>query len=377
MLARLKITTRINVTLFLAVLGPLIVVSIGYSMLRAQMMDERQSQLRNLLDMAVSVARESMMAAGGLKTEAGRKAFFSALQSSRFGDEKQANYIFAYDYNGVVTCLNDRSKIGKNRFEIADAAGYKFVQGFINAAKGPTGAGFVEYLYEKGVGGPITPKLSYIRNIPEIEGFAGIGVYLDDMDAAFFNRLLLELWHHDRFLVIGLVILALFSALIAVSLIRSIRTGLATARLAVDAVARGDFSKDIHCSRRDEIGDLIRTLNRMTANLRATAQVADAIAGGDLSVKAKLLSDEDALGLALERMSVKLRVIVSDALAAASRVSTGSGQLSAASHEVGWRQRAGGIGRGSLLVHGRDSCEHQAECRQRIPYRRNRAAILH
>ena len=77
MLARFKITTRINVTLFLAVLGALIAVSIGYSMLRAQMMDERQSQLRNLLDMAVSIARENMMAAGGPKTEAGRKAFFS------------------------------------------------------------------------------------------------------------------------------------------------------------------------------------------------------------------------------------------------------------------------------------------------------------
>ena len=331
MLARLKITTRINITLFLAVLGALIVVSIGYSTLRAQMMDERQSQLRNLLDMAVSVARESMMAAGGPKTEAGRKAFFSVLQSSRFGE---ANYIFAYDYNGVVTCLNDRSKIGQDRFELADATGFKFIQAFLKAAKGPTGAAYVQYMYEKGVGGPITPKLSYIKNIPEIEGFAGIGVYLDDMDAAFFNRLLLELWHHDRLLVIGLCVIALFSTLIGISLIRSIRTGLATARSAVDAVARGDFSKDIHCSRRDEIGDLIATLNRMTANLRATAQVADAIAGGDLSVKARLLSDEDALGLALQRMSVKLRVIVSDALAAASHVSTGSGQLSAASHEV-------------------------------------------
>ncbi len=334
MLARLKITTRINVTLFLALLGTLIVVSIGYSMLRAQMMDERRSQLRNLLDMAVSVARESMMAAGGPKTEAGRKAFFSVLQSSRFGEAKQANYIFAYDYNGVVTCLNDRSKLGQNRFELADANGFKFIKAFIDAAKGPTGTAFVPYMYEKGVGGPITPKLSYIRNIPEIEGFAGIGVYLDDMDAAFLNRLLLELWHNDRLLVIGFLVLALLSALIGISLIRSIRTGLATARSAVDAVARGDFSKDIHYSRRDEIGDLIETLNRMTANLRTTARVADTIAGGDLSVEPKLLSDEDALGLALQRMSHKLRAIVGDALAAATQVSTGSGQLSAASHEV-------------------------------------------
>ncbi len=298
MLARLKITTRINVTLFLAVLGTLIVGSIGYSMLRAQMMDERQSQLRNLLDMAVAVARNNMTAAGGPATEAGRKAFFSALQSSRFGDEKQTNYIFALDYNGIATCMKDRSQIGQNLFERVDARGFKFIQAFINAAKGPSGADFVQYMYEKGIGGPITPKLSYIRNIPEIEGFVGIGVYLDDMDAAFFNRLLLELWHHDRLLVIGLVVLALFSFLIGISLIRSIRTGLATASSAVAAVARGDFSKDIQCNRRDEIGDLIKTLNRMTANLRATAQVADAIAGGDLPSNPKPLSDEDALGLA-------------------------------------------------------------------------------
>src|SRR5664279_212428 len=125
MVARLKITTRINVTLLFAVLGILLVGSIGYSMLRNQMMDERQVQLRNLLDMAVAVARDNMMAAGGPKTEAGRKAFFSVLQSSRFGDEKQVNYIFAYDYNGVVTSLNDRSKIGQNRFELADANGFK------------------------------------------------------------------------------------------------------------------------------------------------------------------------------------------------------------------------------------------------------------
>ena len=41
MLARLRITTRINLTLLLGVIGTLIVVSIGYSIMRVQMMDER------------------------------------------------------------------------------------------------------------------------------------------------------------------------------------------------------------------------------------------------------------------------------------------------------------------------------------------------
>jgi methyl-accepting chemotaxis protein len=334
MLARLRIITRINLTLFFGAIGILIVLSIGYSILQAQMMEERQSQLRNLLDMAVAVARDRMTAAGGSATEDGRKAFFSVIQSSRFGDEKQANYIFAYDYNGVVTSLNDRSKIGQNRFELADPSGFKFIQAFIKVVRGPAGAGFVPYSYEKGVGGPVTPKLSYIKNVPEIEGFVGIGVYLDDMNAAFFNRLVLELWQNDRLLVIALFILSVAINVIGFSLIRSINSGLAAAKRTAEAVAEGDFSTNVDCSRRDEIGALIETLGRMTANLRATAEVADAIAGGDLNVEPKVLSDKDALGLALQRMTTKLRQVVSDALSAGHNVSTGSGQLSTAAHEL-------------------------------------------
>jgi signal transduction histidine kinase len=171
MLARLRITTRINLTLLLGVIGTLMLTYIGNSILRGQMMDERQSQLRNLVDMSITIAREAMIAAGGPATEAGRKAFFSVLQSSHFGNEKQANYIFAYDYNGVVTILNDRSKIGQNRFQLTDANGDKFIQAIINTARGPAGEGFIKYMYEKGVGGPITPKLSYVKKYTRISGF--------------------------------------------------------------------------------------------------------------------------------------------------------------------------------------------------------------
>ena len=278
MLARLRITTRINLALILAVIGIVLVSILGLSILRAQMIDERRGQLRNILDMAVSIARENMMASGGPTTEAGRKAFFSTLQSSHYGNEKQANYVFGYDYNGVVVVLNDRSKIGQNRFEMVDANGYKFVQGFIDGAKDPSGGGFVHYMYEKGVGGPITPKMSYIKNIPEFNALAGIGVYLDDMDAAFFNRLAVELWEKDRLLLIALSILTLVSFLIGYSLIRSIRSGLAIANSAVDAVAKGDFSKDIDLTRSDEIGQLLHRAADMTGVLKSFVSAQTAMA---------------------------------------------------------------------------------------------------
>ena len=72
----------------------------------------------------------------------------------------------------------------------------------------------------------------------------------------------------------------------------------------------------------------------MTANLRVTAEMADAIAHGDLSVEPKPLSDKDTLGLALKEMTQKLRTVVCDALAAAGNVSSGSEELSSACQQL-------------------------------------------
>ncbi len=72
----------------------------------------------------------------------------------------------------------------------------------------------------------------------------------------------------------------------------------------------------------------------MTANLRAIAEVATAIAGGDLTVEAKRLSDKDGLGIALEQMLTRLRSVVAEASAAAANVSSGSQELSASAEQL-------------------------------------------
>ena len=85
-----------------------------------------------------------------------------------------------------------------------------------------------------------------------------------------------------------------------------------------------DLSIEVETNTKDEIKDLIDTVNRMVANLRATAAVADQIADGDLTVQPKPLSDKDSLGLAMQRMVERLRSVVGNALAAADNVSSGS-----------------------------------------------------
>ena len=78
----------------------------------------------------------------------------------------------------------------------------------------------------------------------------------------------------------------------------------------------------------------MKSLNKMTVNLKATADVADAIAGGDLTVDAKPQSDKDTLGIALENMVTKLRDIVGQVSTAAENMSAGSQELSASAEQL-------------------------------------------
>ncbi|HUB13421.1 MAG TPA: HAMP domain-containing protein, partial [Acetobacteraceae bacterium] len=149
--------------------------------------------------------------------------------------------------------------------------------------------------------------------------------YVADAEAATMHQF--ETAHYTLIsaVIIALLIAAGTGTWMSTSISRRLRSGIGLAH----AVAEGDLGKTVAVIGHDEVGDLVNALNRMTANLRATAEVAEAIASGDLTVTAKRRSDADVLGVALERMLEKLRAVVSEAAAAADNVSSGSQELSA------------------------------------------------
>jgi methyl-accepting chemotaxis protein len=135
-----------------------------------------------------------------------------------------------------------------------------------------------------------------------------------------------------------LIAIAVASLLIAVGaavwISMTVSRGLAKVAGMAQAVSIGDLNHHVTVTTNDEIKDVIDTVNVMTANLRATATLADNIADGDLTVQVKALSDKDTLGLALGRMVDRLRGVVADAISASENVSAGSQELSAASEQV-------------------------------------------
>jgi len=142
-------------------------------------------------------------------------------------------------------------------------------------------------------------------------------------------------YQQARTLLVSVIVVSILAgAAAAIWIALSIASGLQKAIRLAEAVSAGDLSQTVSVTTNDEVRDMVDAMNRMTANLRATAKVADAIADGDLTVKAVPLSDKDVLGLSLERMLEKLRSVVADASAASDNVSSGSQELSATAEDL-------------------------------------------
>jgi methyl-accepting chemotaxis protein len=127
---------------------------------------------------------------------------------------------------------------------------------------------------------------------------------------------------------------AIVAVVLGVLLARSITRPLGRAVTVANAIASGDLSQNLGLRRSDEVGDLCASLDAMTANLRATADVADTISNGDLRADVKLLSEKDTLGLALKKMLDSLRSIVGEVTSAANNVATGSEEMSATAQQL-------------------------------------------
>jgi methyl-accepting chemotaxis protein len=134
-------------------------------------------------------------------------------------------------------------------------------------------------------------------------------------------------------ILIGLAALALIGGalvLVAARLARPVREIAGAA----ERIAAGDLDVRVAVGD-DEVGRMGSAFTRMVSALGDQAEVARAIAAGDLSREAEPRSEHDLLGLALRDMSARLREMVGEVSDTATTLSAASGQLAETSGEAG------------------------------------------
>ncbi len=133
------------------------------------------------------------------------------------------------------------------------------------------------------------------------------------------------------------IMLLFFVALaggLAFAISRNITRPLVGAVQVADAVAMGDLTHRLESNATDEVGELARSLNTMTEGLRTKADLAAAIADGDLTCEIVPTSEHDEFGKALQRMVEQLAEVVGGIQTAAEQVSSGSKEIADSSSSL-------------------------------------------
>ncbi len=137
-------------------------------------------------------------------------------------------------------------------------------------------------------------------------------------------------WAMSGFSLVGILVLFWLSVVVGRMITRPTAAAVTTA----DRLARGDTEVAFEAGSKDEIGQLMRSLQRTVEYLKETAGVAESIAGGDLTVEPHPRGDADRLGLSFRHMVETLRSVVTNLRASADTLTVGSSQISAASQTL-------------------------------------------
>ncbi len=200
----------------------------------------------------------------------------------RFGAK---NYVFVSNFGGVTIAHPNPDLIGKNNTDTRDVAGKYFSREIVAAAK--AGSGFVDYYWPKLGEKEATPKISYVIGVPEWSWAVGAGLWVDDVDAAFFG-VLTGLATILVPAIVLLLVLIFFSA-------RRVSQLLATSVDNMERIAAGDLSVEVKAQERgDEIGAIARAVQVFKDNAVALeAANRSRLELEEKAIKAKRREEED------------------------------------------------------------------------------------
>jgi methyl-accepting chemotaxis protein len=183
----MSVARRLGLLTFSAVLGIIILATIFLISERTLIMQERQSSVRQTVEVAHGLlVRYQGMAAEGKITEAeAQQRALTEIKALRYsGDE----YFWINDMQPKMMMHAVKPELdGTDLTDNKDPTGKRLFVDVVNIVKA-SGAGFVPYMWPKpGSANPV-PKISYVKGFTPWGWVIGTGVYVDTVDAAVLQR---------------------------------------------------------------------------------------------------------------------------------------------------------------------------------------------
>lgn len=272
---------------FITIIAVLCVIGLSMEFLfsfRSSLIEEKKDKLRNVVETAYSIIVHNCNSfnAGTMSEDQAKASALAAIKALRYNE---TDYFWINDnqmpYPAMVMHPTDPALDGKKlddpKFNCATGmqAGLKGAETKTDGKKNlfqaavevtnSSDVGFVAYVWPKPLpGGGLSeeryPKMSFVKKFPQWNWIVGSGIYIDDVNTLFWNKVK----------ILGVVI-AGFNILIAFIgwfISKHITQPLSEISGKVEEMANGDLTIKIDYNSRDEAGSLARSMNLMVSSIR-------------------------------------------------------------------------------------------------------------
>ena len=254
--------------------------------------EERSADLSNAADLGLGAVKMfgDLAASGALTQEEAQKQASAVIKSMRFGE---TGYLSIINLDAVVVMNPAAPQTnGKNMSDFKDANGTYLYRDIVAVGKSDAGKGFVHYYFPRPGQKNAEPKMSRVVAYKPWSWTIVVGVYMDDIDAAFRQSLITSL---GVLLVCGLL------AAVVVAINRSLRHALGgDPEYAADVaaqIANNDLSGVVrtHANDRHSVlyamktmqANLVDAISEIRHSAETIATASSEIASGNMDLSAR------------------------------------------------------------------------------------------
>ena len=255
-----SIKSKLSYVILIVMMGLMTISAFALFTEKSALLKDRQAKTRNLVEAVYGVLEynHELQNKGTLTEEQAKAAALSTVKQLRY-DEKE--YFWINDMTPRILMHPIKTELdGKDVSDMKDPNGKRLFVEFVDTVK-KDGAGFVSYMWSKPGSTEPVPKISYVKGFVPWGWVIGSGIYVDDIDAIF--------WNSTKWMLGIIAVLSILVFVILQMIIRSITFPLSEIQNAIKQIqTTKDLSQRVKILRKDEIGDIGNSFNQMVGDFQ-------------------------------------------------------------------------------------------------------------
>ncbi len=242
--------------------------------------------------------------------------FSKGIEKEEFLDilrilKKDKFYFFVISLDGKSLVSENDEMRAKEVKNLSDEDGFLFVQEMIDLSN-KYGEGFVEYKFKEKETTEIYEKVSFVKKFGAWNIIIGTGKLKNEInDILDKNK---EILYGHLFIQISLMLITFFGLLILVILIlkKKFVKPILLLKNYLDILAKGNLPNNFKFTDKNEIKDMIRSINILTNNLKNTRKFALEVGKGNFKTSVNVFGNKGDLGKALVEMKDSLHRVAKE-----------------------------------------------------------------